>query len=1231
MNEENSWTAKVENLPKYENGVEIEYTWTEDQSGLPEGYSLSGSTKDGTITTITNKYAPGKTSATVKKVWDDANDQDGKRPASLTVKLLADGADTGESVTLTADNSWTATISDLDEKKAGQAIVYTWAEDEAGLPNGYELTSTAKEGTITTLTNTYAPEETEATVQKVWNDGENQDNIRPKTITVQLMKNGAAYGDPIVLDASNGWTDTITNLPKNAAGEAIVYTWTEGTLPEGYELTSNETKGTITTITNTHIPEVTSATVKKVWDDADNQDGKRPTELKVTLSNGEEVTLNEGNKWTATIDNLPKYKDGVEIEYTWTEGELPDGYTLTGIATEGTITTLTNSYSTEVTSATVKKVWDDADNQDGKRPESLTVTLSNGTAVTLNEENGWTAKVENLPKYADGKEIVYTWTEESLPDGYELTSTATEGTITTLTNSYTTETTEAEVVKVWDDKEDQDGKRPAELTVTLLANNKATEYSVTLNEANNWSGKVENLPKFEAGNEITYSWHEELPDGYTLTGNTTEGKVTTLTNSYTPGKTSASVVKVWDDAEDQDGIRPDELVVMLLADGAETGQTVTLNEANNWQATITGLDQKKNKKDINYTWKEVSVPEGYSLSGNTKDDTLTTLTNTHKPAVTEATVKKVWDDADNQDGKRPESLTVTLSNGTTVTLNEENNWEAKVENLPKYAAGEEIVYTWTEGTLPEGYELTGTATEGTITTLTNTHAPAVTEATVKKVWDDAEDQDGKRPESLTVTLSNGTTVTLNEENSWTAKVENLPKYAAGEEIIYTWTEESLPEGYELTSTATEGTITTLTNTHVPEVTEATVKKVWNDAENQDGIRPASLKVTLSNGTAVTLDESNEWTATIKDLPKYAKGTEIEYTWTEGELPAGYTLTGTAKDGTITTLTNTHAPEVVDATVKKVWDDEDDRDGYRPETLTVKLSNGDTVTLNEENNWEATVENLPKYEKGKEIEYTWTEDETGLPEGYSLSGTTKEGTITTITNKYAPGKTSVTVRKVWDDADNQDGKRPASLTVKLLADGEDTEQSVTLNEGNNWQATISDLYKMKDGKEIKYTWAEDESGLPEGYKLTNTATEGSITTLTNTYTPEEVTKKVVKKWNDNNSSTRPKSVTVQLYADGVAVGEPVVLDASNNWSHEWTKLAKYANGKEITYLVKETNVPNGYFVSVVVKGDTFEMTNSTTPNTGIHNGSAFLTGTAGASLSGIAILEYLRRRQKNSKK
>ena len=39
----------------------------------------------------------------------------------------------------------------------------------------------------------------------------------------------------------------------------------------------------MTTLTNTHIPETVALTVKKAWDDDNNRDGIRPTELTVAL------------------------------------------------------------------------------------------------------------------------------------------------------------------------------------------------------------------------------------------------------------------------------------------------------------------------------------------------------------------------------------------------------------------------------------------------------------------------------------------------------------------------------------------------------------------------------------------------------------------------------------------------------------------------------------------------------------------------------------------------------------------------------------------------------------------------------------------------------------------------------------------------------------------------------------------------------------------------------------
>ena len=71
------------------------------------------------------------------------------------------------------------------------------------------------------------------------------------------------------------------------------------------------------------------ATVKKVWNDANNQDGKRPNELDGHAEQRYGSDAERRERWEATVENLPKYAAGEEIEYTWTERKLPEGYTLT--------------------------------------------------------------------------------------------------------------------------------------------------------------------------------------------------------------------------------------------------------------------------------------------------------------------------------------------------------------------------------------------------------------------------------------------------------------------------------------------------------------------------------------------------------------------------------------------------------------------------------------------------------------------------------------------------------------------------------------------------------------------------------------------------------------------------------------------------------------------------------------------------------------------------------------
>jgi len=572
-------------------------------------------------------------------------------------------------------------------------------------------------------------------------------------------------------------------------------------------------------VTYTNEYALVDVTVTKVWDDANDQDGKRPDELELTLdglptgTTGVEptVTKNADGTWVYAWTGLPKYDSaGNLITYTVTENDEPEGYTC-DTPTVNSGGTITNSHTPETTEATVVKVWDDEGNQDGIRPSSLEVTLSDGTTVTLSAANGWTATVTGLPKYADGQEIAYTWAE-ALPDGYELADTSVEGTVTTLTNSYTPATIDLEVTKVWDDADDQDGIRPTSITVNVFdGEKKVASTSVTADE--DWSYTFTDLPKYANGQEIEYTVTEDAVTGYDPT---VDGY--TITNTHRTDTIDLEVTKVWDDADDQDGKRPTSVFVQLYAGDEPVGELVELNEENEWTYTWAGLDKNASGAPIEYKVEEVPVDDYESEIEETETGYL--ITNIHEPELTEIDVTKIWNDADDQDGIRPGSITVNVFDGekkvASASVTAAENWSYTFTDLPKYADGQEIAYTVTEDEVT-GYE---PAIDGYA--ITNSHDPEVTSVEVAKVWDDADNKDGIRPASVTVNLLADDVVIdsqiLSEDNGWTYEWTDLAANKAGKEIAYTVTEDEVA-GYdapEITGTASEGYVIKNHHTATPD-------------------------------------------------------------------------------------------------------------------------------------------------------------------------------------------------------------------------------------------------------------------------------------------------------------------------------------------------------------------------------------------------------------------------------
>ena len=86
------------------------------------------------------------------------------------------------------------------------------------------------------------------------------------------------------------------------------------------------------------------------------------------------------------------------------------------------------------------------------------------------------------------------------------------------------------------------------------------------------------------------------------------------------------------------------------------------------------------------------------------------------------------------------------------------------------------------------------------------------------------------------------------------------------------------------------------------------------------------------------------------------------------------------------------------------------------------------------------------------------------------------------------KTEVKVTKNWEDNNDEFGLRPDSITVHLLANGEEVEQK-EITKNDNWEYTFTDLAKYDENEEkIEYTITEDEVEEYEteidGYSITN---------------------------------------------------------------------------------------------------------------------------------------------------
>lgn len=941
-------------------------------------------------------------------------------------------------------------------------------------------------------------------IEKIWDDNNNQDGIRPEKIDAILTQNKKNY-ESYELNEENNWHVQINNLPKyDDNGERYIYGIAEvpvnGYKQENYA--SGASTGTDAyikyTLKNTHKPDKISLSGQKIWDDNNNQDGIRPNSIVVELYDGEnkvaEKTVTASDGWKYTFENLDKNRNGEEIIYTVREQDVP-GYTPSYSGMN-----ITNLHQAEKTSVTVEKKWEDNDNQDGIRPLSVRVSLfadgdDTGKSVLLSTDNHWIDCFADLDKYKAGKEIEYTVQETSVPNGYTSSVRKNNSNVWEIVNTHIPDVTIQTVTKVWQDDNDRDGIRPDFILVSLYKNGE--KYDETqLDESNGWKAVFDSLPKYSNQALINWTIGEEPVAGYTTKVDKI-GNDHIITNVHTPALRSLPVEKMWNDNDNQDGLRPDSVSVALVQNGIPTQQSLELSEENKWQASFKELYKYEGGKEIDYSVQE-NVPTGYEESYKKVKDGYQ-ITNSHKSETIELSVQKIWDDDNNRDGVRPASIAVTLYgdglHAGWATLSDSNNWSEQFADLPKYKAGKEIIYTIEENTV-NGYDKNIETTD-TGFILTNTHEPERISISGNKHWQDDNDRDGVRPESISVAVYNGNNKiqeqTITAQDNWHYTFDDLLKYENGHEIIYS-IQESPVEGYNTIYHGTD-----IINSREPEQTNVNVRKVWDDNDNQDGIRPDYITVRLlengqDTGKTCILSSNSRWMGGFYNLPKYDQGQEIQYSIEEVDVPVGYIPSIAQTDG-VWTITNTHTPETMSLSIEKEWDDNNNQDGIRPQTIEVVLFNQDTpirsLILSEEEGWQGTFDDLPRYTFGQENE--WKIQEKKL-EGYENNiEKTSEGFR--IINTHIPGTTSLHIKKQWKDRNNFDKIRPDSIQIDILKEDK-VIKTVELKASNQWEYWVENLEKYENGTEIRYTIQEHEV---EGYRSSLQEKQSNDWIITNEHT------------------------------------------------------------------------------------------------------------------------------------
>ena len=402
------------------------------------------------FTVVAYKDKDNYTANLIFSVWNESNVLTNESGAiSTALKDALDGIQLEERIPISSTNEvWKTNATLADIGQAGNDVLYVNFWRAANAAEGDTLGEWLGKERIYFYTLT--PNQAEDKIYWNFEKNEHQDDYCECSFTLTANGTEEKFEIPydyeyVVREASKqGW-----QLDSSSNG-----TGTIGAVP--------------ITATFTNVKVTGPVSVEKIWDDANNQDGKRPAAVQVQLYRqvgsaektalGDPVTLGVNNDWKTEWTNLPEYENGAKIAYTVDEVEVPEGYTkeVKGSAEEGF--TITNTHEPAKITITVNKEWLDAGHEE-ERPATVTIHLwmedeEHGNillgSAEMKKADGWQpVSFEDLELYKEGsggKEKMLYFVIEDEINGYATQPAyPDENNLATVTNRYDREDTTAQI------------------------------------------------------------------------------------------------------------------------------------------------------------------------------------------------------------------------------------------------------------------------------------------------------------------------------------------------------------------------------------------------------------------------------------------------------------------------------------------------------------------------------------------------------------------------------------------------------------------------------------------------------------------------------------------------------------------------------------------------------------------------------------------------------------------